>query len=351
MNRCRVFAPALGALFLCLAAPPLQAWGTKGHEIINGAAVGALPAKSGLKAFFQANQEWLAKRSNDADHDKKNDSQRREKSEALEGPRHFLDLDAYGTPPFADLPEDYDAAALKFGKNKIDGQGTLPWRIEEIFDRLVQALQKENGDAILKNAAWLGHYVGDAHVPFHAALNYDGQLSGQKGVHAWFEERVVDSFVTTADIRPAPADRSSSLLRPRALAFGWLREGYALLDPILKADADHGGKSDKGAARDLAGFGKTATPLAIAQLSKAATRLAGLWHAAYQKAGSPDLAGLCISEPAAAAAGAALIGNSRSKIFHTPACAGLPAERNRIVLRSRETADKQGYTPCPQCKP
>ena len=41
-----------------------------------------------------------------------------------------------------------------------------------------------------KAAADLGHYVGDAHVPLHTTSNYNGQKTGQKGIHAFWESRI-----------------------------------------------------------------------------------------------------------------------------------------------------------------
>ena len=43
---------------------------------------------------------------------------------------------------------------------------------------------KHDVDYILKNSADLGHSFSDAHVPLHNSVNYNGQLTGQKGIHA-----------------------------------------------------------------------------------------------------------------------------------------------------------------------
>jgi hypothetical protein len=39
-------------------------------------------------------------------------------------------------------------------------------------------------------AAELGHYVADLHVPLHACSNHNGQLTGQHGIHGFWESRV-----------------------------------------------------------------------------------------------------------------------------------------------------------------
>jgi DNA-directed RNA polymerase specialized sigma24 family protein len=40
----------------------------------------------------------------------------------------------------------------------------------------------------------MGHYVADLAQPLHVTENHDGQLTGQKGLHHWFEENVVDAL-------------------------------------------------------------------------------------------------------------------------------------------------------------
>ena len=48
----------------------------------------------------------------------------------------------------------------------------------------------------------LAHYVSDAHVPFHAALNYDGQLTGQWGIHSRFETELFERYQSKLTVVP-----------------------------------------------------------------------------------------------------------------------------------------------------
>ena len=41
----------------------------------------------------------------------------------------------------------------------------------------------------LKNKVNL-YYVGDAHVPLHTTENYNGKMTGQKGIHGFWESRL-----------------------------------------------------------------------------------------------------------------------------------------------------------------
>ena len=45
------------------------------------------------------------------------------------------------------------------------------------------------------------------------------------------------------------------------------------------------------------------------------------------------------------------IGNINTHKFHRPSCSGLPAEKNRVILDTRDMAINEGYDPCGTCKP
>ena len=63
-----------------------------------------------------------------------------------EPPRHFMDLDVYGPPPFSALPRDYDRAVERWGREFVDKNGQLAWRTAEIYGQLQRAFegQKKN---------------------------------------------------------------------------------------------------------------------------------------------------------------------------------------------------------------
>ena len=58
--------------------------------------------------------------------------------------------------------------------------------------QLQKAFETKNVDLILKYASEIGHYIGDAHVPLHTTENYNGQLTGQRGIHGLWESRIVE---------------------------------------------------------------------------------------------------------------------------------------------------------------
>ena len=56
--------------------------------------------------------------------------------------------------------------------------------------KLTHAFSQGNRDSILFYAADISHYIADAHVPLHTTLNYDGQLTNQKGLHNLWESTI-----------------------------------------------------------------------------------------------------------------------------------------------------------------
>ena len=66
--------------------------------------------------------------------------------------------------------------------------------------RLKKAFEEENLLQILKISSDIGHYVGDAHVPLHTTKNYNGQLTGQKGIHGFWESRLPELFSENYDL-------------------------------------------------------------------------------------------------------------------------------------------------------
>ena len=152
-------------------------WGFFGHKKINRLAVFTLPPE--MFSFYKEHIEFLTEHAVDPD-------KRRYATEG-EAPRHYIDIDHYGKDPFKIMPKKWNDAVAKFTKDTLYAYGIVPWHIQTIYYRLVNAFEEKNIDYILKNSSDLGHYVADSHVPLHTTKNYDGQLTGQKGIHAFWE--------------------------------------------------------------------------------------------------------------------------------------------------------------------
>ena len=178
MRAMRRLAACLGVLAVVTAPASTHAWGYDAHKVIMERAIGLLPVE--LRPFFEQHKATLVERVIDPD------TWQVAGFDDQEAPHHFLDLDweGYGKYPYTGLPRDYTAAVAKFGKQRIEQNGTVPWRVEEMYGSLRRAFEayERRGPFgrhdVIFFSSWLTHYVSDAHVPFHAVFNYDGQLTG-----------------------------------------------------------------------------------------------------------------------------------------------------------------------------
>ncbi|HET7695865.1 MAG TPA: hypothetical protein VFK57_09175 [Vicinamibacterales bacterium] len=274
---------ALAALALFAVRPlPLQAWGFNGHRFITDRAIELLPAE--IRPFFQANRVALVEHSIDPD-------TYRTMGFTEEPPRHFLDMDAYGPFPFANLPRDYNEAVAVRGRDFVIKNGTVPWRTEEVYGMLRTAFKDlptapYARDNVKLFSSVLSHYVGDSHQPFHAAVNYDGQLTNQHGIHSRFETELFDRYRDRLRVTPAPAAPVADV---RAFMFTTLSDSFQLVDAILAADlAAVNGRThyDDGYFAQM--FEKTG-PIMEKRLSGAVTAVASLITSAWIEAGRPAL--------------------------------------------------------------
>ena len=267
---------ALTVLVVLALPVRADAWGFEAHKFIMGRAINLLPKE--LRPFFEANRAFLVERSVDPD-------LWRTAGWEAEAPRHFVDMDAFGPYPFNDLPHEYDAAVKKFGQEFVDKNGTLPWRTEEIYRKLVEAFQQRapfSRDNIKFFSAVIGHYVGDAHVPFHAALNYDGQLTGQWGIHSRFESELFERYRTRLRVVPPPA---GPIANPREFIFAALISGFPLVQQVLDADTEAVAGRE---VYDDPYFGimiRKVQPILERRLSESITGVASMITAAWVEAG------------------------------------------------------------------
>ncbi len=274
----------LGVLALAATPTPTHAWGYEAHKFIMERAIGLLPPE--IRPLFEQNKTTLIERAIDPD------TWQVAGFDAQEDSNHFLDLDweGYGKYPYSGLPRDYTAAVAKFGKKRIEDNGTLPWRTEEMFGNLQRAFESYGRRGpfgrfdILFFSAWLTHYVSDAHVPFHAVLNYDGQLTGQHGIHSRFEAFLFERYRDQWTIAPKPIE---PIRNPRDFIFDTVLQGTQLVPPILKADLDAIGGRDEYDDAYYAAFFKSNRAVVERRLNESIAASAAMIAGAWEAAGKP----------------------------------------------------------------
>lgn len=139
------------------------------------------------------------------------------------------DINSFFKKPIADSSAEYrwiDSFSI---------HGILPYYLPAKYNQLVDAFRTKNYENILRQAAEIGHYIGDAHVPLHTTSNYNGQLTNQLGLHAFWESRIPELF----------ADKDYDYLVGKAEyirdieTFGWnvVRTSHSLVDSVLKIES------------------------------------------------------------------------------------------------------------------
>ncbi|MBX2947499.1 MAG: S1/P1 Nuclease [Cyclobacteriaceae bacterium] len=167
----------------------LAGWGFHAHRQINRLAVFTLPPE--MIGFYKANIGYITEASVNAD--------RRRFAVVDEAPRHYIDIDHFGDSAIYTMPRYWKEAVEQYGEDTLKAYGILPWHINVIYYRLKDAFLVRDPARILSLSADLGHYLADAHVPLHTTENYNGQLTGQEGIHAFWESRLPELFSAEYD--------------------------------------------------------------------------------------------------------------------------------------------------------
>ena len=206
----------------------LKAWGFYGHKRINRIAVFTLPPE--LFGFYKEHIEFLTEHAVDPD----------KRRYAMDGEAqcHYIDLDRYYTPgedPFSTIPRKWVEAVEKYSEDTLQKHGIVPWHINVMKMRLQKAFEANNVDLILKYSADIGHYIGDAHVPLHTTANYNGQLTGQKGIHGLWESRLVE---INADDYNYFVGKAKYIDRVLDCAWDAVKASHLALDSVLRFEKE-----------------------------------------------------------------------------------------------------------------
>jgi hypothetical protein len=275
---------ASGSVLLATLLVPASAsaWGFAAHQFIMRRAIELLPPE--IKPFFEQRREEVVVRVKDPD---------------LwrtvgwpDDPNHFMDFGAkeYGDYPFTELPREHTKALEKFGQATLTRNGRLPWRFAEVFGNLRRAFEgfARNSpfaaDEVVLFSGVAAHYIQDAHQPLHASDNYDGQLTGQRGIHARFETELFERFQDRLTFTPPSMP---TIRNPEDAAWTVLLDSYQQVDTLLRADQ---------AAADALEFYddqyyerllKATQPLVTRQISRAMAATAATIAGAWVEAGRP----------------------------------------------------------------
>ena len=352
-------------------------WGFFAHKRINRMAVFTLPAE--LIGFYKPHIEYVTEHAVDPD--------MRRYATKFEGPRHYMDMDHFGTYPFPKVPRDWTGALMQyttirvaeaggdtvrwtvdtlpdeevrvrlgrhertvadrdyrrffrthvefnyyedpwtfdctvldafFGEDvdcagiqivdRLSPDGILPYHLQAMYRRLVKAFEAKDTEKIVRISAEFGHYIGDAHVPLHTTTNYNGQLTGQRGIHAFWESRVPELFADTEyDYFVGGAKEIGD---PQAYFWNVVLESHLLVDSVLLIEKDLSrripedrqycyderlGRTVRIQCREYAAAYQARLNGMIENRMRDAIRSVGsVWYSAWMAAGQPALDGMAV---------------------------------------------------------
>jgi hypothetical protein len=273
-------------------------WGFYGHKRINRVAIFTLPPE--MFGFYKDHIEYLTEHAVDPD----------KRRYAVEGEAqcHYIDLDHYykpGEDPFTIMPRHWYDAVDKFTEDTLQAYGIVPWHINVMKSKLQRAFETKNVDLILKYSADIGHYIADAHVPLHTTENYNGQLTGQKGIHGLWETRLVEINAEDYDYFVG-----KSAYVPSIIDFAWeaVESSHLALDSVLRFEKELTDEfpSDKKYSYEQRGnttvsvysfefsqaYHQRLNGMVERRLRQAVIAVGSIWYTAWVDAGQPDLGAL-----------------------------------------------------------
>jgi len=270
-------------------------WGFHAHRKINFQAVFLLPPQ--MLMFYKPHIEFIENHATDPD--------KRRYLIAAEGARHYIDMDHYGSYPFNQLPRNWKEAVDKFGEDTLQAHGIVPWHIQVMLGRLTKAFKEKNFSSILKNSAELGHYIADAHVPLHTSENYDGQLTNQKGIHAFWESRIPELLDKNFNFFIGKAEYIKD---PSTYIWQRILESAKASDSVLKFEKElslkfrpdkkrnyeprNNKRVEQNSAEYTIAYNKMLNGMVERRMRQSVFSIASFWYTAWVNAGQPDLSGL-----------------------------------------------------------
>ncbi|MFH2069724.1 MAG: hypothetical protein ABIJ11_00735 [Elusimicrobiota bacterium] len=299
-------------VYACIFLPgQLFGWGFEIHKYINRGAVRLLPAEMDDFGFYE---DYLVENAPAPDHWKTFAKD--------EGIRHYMDMDNFEKYPFKNMPRKYKDMIQKYGREKVHENGLLPWATLQCIELLTGYMKSGKWPEALLVAATLGHYVGDGHQPLHTAANYDGQLTGNTGIHFRYEVTMTEAFLAEITLdggapvyasvaspeKPGKKDEKSgmadaqarktrsqlakkvkSVKKPLDYIFDYITVSYPGVKPIMDADTKHKGNIESDPDRYYRLIWQDTRPMTSVALQNARVALASLWYTAWKNAGSPKI--------------------------------------------------------------
>lgn len=267
-------------------------WGFFAHQRINRLAVFALPPE--MIGFYKKHIRYITENAVNPD--------RRRYAVEGEAARHYIDLDVYGDSALYKMPRFWQEAVEKYTEDTLQAYGIVPWHISLMKYQLTRAFKDRDLDRILRLSTEIGHYVADACVPLHTTQNYNGQFTGQLGIHAFWETRLPELYSGNYDFFVGQAQY---IEQPQLKAWELVASAHIALDSVLSMEKQLTHEFDEEKkygfevrnnlttrvySRDFsAAYSRVLNGQVERQMRRAILTVASFWYTAWVDAGQPDL--------------------------------------------------------------
>lgn len=259
-------------------------WGWRGHEIISN--------NISLSFFDEMAQfslwpSYLANHASDADD--------RKATDPTESPKHYIDIDNY-TEFLANhkIPQTLDSVTAIHGSSFVYNEGILPWATLATYDSLKNAFIHSDPNKALFFAADLGHYVADGHMPLHITKNYDGQYSGNDGIHSRYESTMISGYYSQIIYT---GDTVKIIPNVNQYVFNYLYNNFKYVDSVMLADNyAYGQSSNYYSTTYKAALWSKTKSFTTLLFKNGSHALAELIYNAWVEAGSPEITTLGIAD-------------------------------------------------------
>ncbi len=297
-----------------LAVVVTGAWGPRGHQTSNRAAVKSIPADGPV--FLKDFEDYIAKTGPVPDSWR---GATEPYSKIFEDPNHgwfkeqfaFMTIIPRSRYEFVlRLYDEYlrikDKDPERAALTNVRWTGTMPYAAMENYDRMKSAMRQYRRAVADKSAesqtearylaqdiafylGWLGHYTADGAQPLHDTIHHDGwqganpkQFTTDPRIHTRFESAFVDLIqLTDGDLIPL-VDKPKLIDDPFAAFVAHLDKAATHVEEVYSMDKA-GAFADKS--------NEPAAKLVKRQLAEAATLLRDLAYTAWIESGRPPAAG------------------------------------------------------------
>jgi hypothetical protein len=284
---------------MCLMFSFHSYWGFYAHQQINRLAIFTLPAE--MSGFYKHNIAYIVETSTRPD--------KRRFSVVEEGARHYIDLDHYGDSAVYKMPRFWSEAIKSYSEDTLKAYGILPWHVYTMYTQLKNAFLRRDPTKILSLSAELGHYIADANVPLHTTENYNGQQTGQEGIHAFWESRLPELYAEHYDFL---VGKATYLTNPQLAIWSCIETSHKAVDSVLLQERllakrlgerkysfeTKGTQTLKVYSHEYAhAYHQILDGMVERQMRRAIKFVGDIWFTAWVDAGQPDLKSLIHHAP------------------------------------------------------